>query len=767
MGTGGIAHFILAVIITGFSGIVAQTILLREMLIIFSGNEFSIGIIIGAWVVWEAIGAFLGGKIADRLREHGGLLSWLMLLFSVSFPLTIYVARIAKILMGISPDLGVGITETLYSSLLILLPTGFLHGMLFTVACVMYHRITEGASSAIGKAYFYEMLGTITGGVLVSYVFISLFNSFEIAIGIASLNALVCLSLLLFSGITRKTFAVIAGFAILVASIALLAGSSADRLHLESIARQWQGKKVISYANSHYQNIVVTRSQDQLTFYTDGIPVMTTPVPDIAFVEEFTHIPLLAHPNPEAILVLGGGAGGIIHEILKYPNVKIVDYVEIDPQFMLTIKQFSTPSGNHWMSDKRVNLHFVDGRIFVQETKQKYDIVLLGISAPLTLQANRFFTQEFFKSIKKILNEQGNLSFSLTGSTSYYSNELKFMNACIYRTIQSVFPGVFVVPGDYNLIVASDVDGHSGPGISSTVLSRRLNERGIRTHLITPVHLDYRFQEDRRQWYGSLIDLPKIQLNRDFAPKGIYYNILFQNLLFNPSLKPLFDALSAVNIYSVAGFFGALFLIFLGLQRKYQAISLPFSITTTGFSAMLFQLLLLFGFQIVYGYVFYEIGLLISTFMAGLAIGGIVTATWPRHGKRDLAVFLKIEFSIILLAIGLLFFFQYLETGIPLGPAFKRTAFLALLAISGLLTGMEFPLANRLYLKQTEYFSFRRDDFGRSVGLLYCVDLLGGWVGGVLGGFLLIPTIGITQGCLALAILKAFSFLLLLTFPRK
>jgi spermidine synthase len=47
---------------------------------------------------------------------------------------------------------------------------------------------------------------------------------------------------------------------------------------------------------------------------------MTTPVPDINFVEEFSHIPLLAHSNPESILVLGGGAGGVIHEILNTPK---------------------------------------------------------------------------------------------------------------------------------------------------------------------------------------------------------------------------------------------------------------------------------------------------------------------------------------------------------------------------------------------------------------------------------------------------------------
>ena len=765
MTTGGFTHFIFAVIIVGFSGIVAQTILLREMLIIFSGNEFSIGIIIGSWVVWEAIGAFLGGKISDRLREHGGLLSWLMLLFSVSFPCSVYLVRIIKGLTGVAPDMGVGVIEILYSSLIILLPTGFFHGMLFTLACAMYNRITGGTSSSIGKIYFYEMLGTIVGGVLVSYIFIPTLNSFEIAIGVASLNALICLAMLLFSGITRKTFTVISGFAVLVCSIVLLAGGGADRLHLESIAKQWIGKKVISYENSLYQNIVVTRNQDQLTFYTDGIPVATTPVPDITFVEEFSHIPLLAHPDPKEILVLGGGTGGVIHEILKHPGVRTVDYVEIDPQFLLTVKKFSTPLVNQELTDKRLIPHYVDGRIFVKETRRKYDVVLLGVGPPLTLQANRFFTQEFFKNIRKILNEQGILSLSITGSTSYYSNELKYMNACIHRTIKSVFPHVFVVPGDYNLFIAS-VTSHNA-GISPILLSRRLAERGIRTNLINHVHLDYRFQEDRLQWYNSLVDLPRVPVNKDFAPKGLYYNILFNNLLFTPSLKPLFDAMSAIDIYSIAVIFGAVFLIFLGLQRKYQTISLPYALTTTGFAAMVFQLILLFGFQIVYGFVFYEIGILITAFMAGLAIGGILTATWPRHGRRELGIFMKIEFGIILLAILLFFFFRSLEAGVHVEPIFMRIAFLVLLLISGFLTGMEFPLANRLYLKQTDYFSIRREKLGKTVGLLYCVDLLGGWVGGVLGGFLLIPTLGIIQGCLALAILKAGSFLLLLTFPRK
>ena len=90
-----------------------------------------------------------------------------------------------------------------------------------------------------------------------------------------------------------------------------------------------------------------------------------------------------------------------------------------------------------------------------------------------------------------------------------------------------------------------------------------------------------------------------------------------------------------------------------------------------------------------------------------------------------------------------------------------------ILFASGLLTGMEFPLANRIYLKRVDHFNFGSSHVGKTVGLLYGLDLLGGWIGGLVGGFLFIPLLGMINGCLALAFLKISSLLLLLTFPRK
>lgn len=759
-------YFIFALLIIGLGGIVAQTILLREMLILFSGNEFSIGVIIGSWVVWEAIGAFIGGKWNGRIKEDTGMFLSLIILSSISFPLSIYLTRIFKILTGIPPEMGVGIIPILYSSFFILLPTGFLHGFLFTFSCSLHNQITGEGSSSIGKVYFYEMLGTIIGGILVNFLFIPHFNSFQIAIGVALLSAITCLFLIPSFHTTRGRLALILTFIILVSSFTLLAGKGVERIHLLSIKEQWQGKNVISYENSFYQNIVVIQNENQYTFFSDGIPIITTPVPDIAFVEEFAHFPLLSHQSPETILVLSGGAGGLINEILKYPTVKRIDYVEIDALLLKTIKKFSTPITQKELDDPRVNLHYLDGRIFIKETPVKYDVVLLGLPSPHTLQTNRFFTQEFFNSVKNILRDKGILAITLTGSLAYYSKELKNLNACILHTLGKVFAYRFVIPGDLNLFMVSDSEEISH--ISPALLHDRLNTHKIKTNLITLPHLKYRLDEKRLDWFFESLKDTGPSFNKDFSPKGLFYNIAYRNLLFSPSLKTVFNWAKKINLSSIIIFIIIIFGALLLLQRKYKKISIPFAIATTGFSAMIFELILLLSFQIFYGYVFYEIGLLITTFMGGMAIGSLIITSCFGHIRRELTLFKRIEIAITVFSFSLFLLFYYLDVISSSKTISIHILFLFLLFISGLLTGIEFPIANRIYLRQSGVLNPNNgDSIGKTVGLLYSVDLFGGWIGGVIGGLILLPILGILAGCIMLAALKLSSLLLLMTFPEK
>jgi len=743
---------ITVLLIVGFSGIVAQTILLRELLIIFSGNELSIGIIIGSWVIWEAAGAYLGGRRKGSYRNSLNLFLVSMILFSFFFTATIYGIRVAKVLAGIPPEMGSGIIPILYMSSFILLPAGLLHGFVFTLMCTIHDQATGEGPSSIGKVYFYEMLGTVLGGACVNYLFIPYLQSFQIALSMAALNGVACLFIALPFFERKRALQITAGLLSAIIPSAMLILGSADTMHRDAISRQWQGKNVVYYANSLYQNIVVIQSDSQYTFFSDGIPLITTPVPDIAFVEEFVHFPMLHHRSPESILVLHGGAGGVVNEILKYPTVKRVDYIETDPLFLKTIKRFPTNITQKEFDNPLVHLHYIDGRIFVKESKAEYDVILLGLPPPSTLRANRFFTQEFFDSVKGVLKEKGIFALTVAGSFTYYNKELKDLNGCILNTLSKVFPNVFVIPGDVNLVLASPSGDifHGSP----SALYGRIVRYGLKTNLISLPHLTYRLDEDRRSWFMSSVKAPDVPANRDLAPEGLFLNILYQNILFTPSLKKPLNFLRGIDLPVASISVAALFFFLLFLTRSYRRFVIPFAIGTTGFTAMIFELILLFGFQIFYGYIFYEVGILITAFLGGMATGAIAMTTRLKNMKGHARALMFIEAGMILLAILLLLVFSLLKVSSLYSPALMHLLFIVLLFISGVATGAEFPLANALYLEN--------NTVGRTVGIIYGADLIGGWIGGIAGGFILLPILGLLQGCILIAMLKAASLLLLI-----
>ena len=163
---------------------------------------------------------------------------------------------------------------------------------------------------------------------------------------------------------------------------------------------------------------------------------------------------MLFHEKPESVLILSGGAGGMIHEILKYPVTR-VDYVELDPLLLKLVQKFSTPLTQAEFSDQRVKIHYTDGRFFMKRTQDRFDMIFIGLPAPQELQTNRFFSSEFFSTAKEKMNPDGIIVLTLPGSLTYISPELKDLNGCIIDTLKSVFRSVRIIPGDVNLYLAS------------------------------------------------------------------------------------------------------------------------------------------------------------------------------------------------------------------------------------------------------------------------------------------------------------------------
>jgi len=764
-----IPRLVLLVFVAGFGGMVAQTILLRELLVLFSGNEYSIGIIISAWVISEAVGAYIGGKFNKSFNLE--ILISSVLSFSMIFPAGIYLTRIFKSLLDIPPGIGVGMLSISYCSFIILFPVGMLHGFFFTMACSVYNQITGKDKVSAGRVYFYEILGTIAGGAAVSLFFIPFFNSFFVALVIVLMSAISCMFFAKSTDITtldrKNRLLFLCSSSLSITTCIMMIFNVDNKMHMASIDRQWAKQNVVSYQNSIYQNIVVVKNEDQYTFFTDGIPFVTTPVPDIAFVEEFAHLPILAHPKPKNILILGGGAGGVINEILRHPTVEKIDYVEIDPAFLRTIKRFSTSLTETELNNPIVKLHYKDGRIFIRNTKDKFDVILLGLPPPSTLQMNRFYTEEFFTLIKHVLSTDGILVLTMPGSYSYYGKALKELNASIIETLKSASLYVFVLPGEYNIIFASQSDRITG--LSPFLLYKALVERKIETRLITLTHLDDRFEKRRQAWFSSSLEDTKIAINRDFSPMGLYYNISYQNMLFSPSLKPLFEFVKHINQTFLLAFIACVFLLFLFLSIKHRSIVIPYAITTTGLFVMVFELVLIFSFQIFYGYVFYEIGILMTVFMAGMAAGSLIV-TYRNHLSFKQALLRMKALDTAMLIFPLFFALISLFPGFlyAIPTSSIRFIFYMLLILSGFFAGMQFPLSNMIYL---ELFGTERqaktNTVGNAAGILYGSDLIGACSGGIIGGLIVLPVLGTSNTCLFLAALKATSLVLLYTLPKK
>lgn len=327
----------LAILAMGFSGLVAEILLLRELLIVFSGNELSIGIVMANWLILEALGCFfLGGK-SERSRNSLEAFSLVSILFSLSLFVAVLLTRVLKRAIGISVGESVGFLPMLYSSFLILLPVAILHGALFTLSCRIYSTFSGQDASSAGRVYAYETVGTIVGGVACTYLLIPYLNTFQAFSGVALLNLIACLALSAVflapywnTGLRQKAILVVLTVLTVFSGYSVLAGH-VDRLHQVSITAQWRNHHLVHYQNSQYGNICVVENQGQYIFFQDGIPAVITPIPDMLFVQEFVHLPLLAHPEPQDLLILSGGAGGVIHEALRHPSIQTIEYAEPDP----------------------------------------------------------------------------------------------------------------------------------------------------------------------------------------------------------------------------------------------------------------------------------------------------------------------------------------------------------------------------------------------------------------------------------------------------
>jgi len=194
--------------------------------------------------------------------------------------------------------------------------------------------------------------------------------------------------------------------------------------------------KLIYSKQSKIQRIDIFETTDLgKVFALDGV-IMLNERWEFTYHEMITHVPMFSHSNPKNVLVIGGGDGGTVREVLKHPSVEKVDLVEIDPEVIDACKKY-LPSTASKLSDPRVSVYNEDGKGFVMRKHSEYDVIIVDSTDPYKGAGKSLFTEEFYTACRNALKENG--VFSAEAENPVYDG--KEMERC-FNEMKKAFPMV-------------------------------------------------------------------------------------------------------------------------------------------------------------------------------------------------------------------------------------------------------------------------------------------------------------------------------------
>lgn len=727
--------------VLGATALLGQAVLTRELLAFFSGNELTIAFVLAAWLLAVAAGSWLGARLAEAAPAVR-LLGWSQAGMGMVLPASVVAGRALPAVGRPVGEMASPLAMALIA-LVTLIPVGGLVGWQFALA--VRAATPEMGSRAAARVYVMEALGATVAGVAFHFRLAEATGPLALAAG-AALLAVAAAALLLCRPEGWSPWRAVPLVGIGALLIVLLLRSSALELASLRASPRWAGLHPIAFSPSKYGTLLATREHDQVAIYQSGVLMVTS---QDQYVGEVTaHLPLLAHPRPRRVLLIGGACSAAVAEALKHPLDRL-ECVELDPAAFRFASRFLL-GARRALSDPRVHILFGDGRAIVRSSRRRWDVIIVNLPDPTTAALNRFYTREFFAEARRALNPGGILCFGFTGSEAYLAGPVLEGAAILVRTASAVFPGHRLVPGVRTLVLCSD---QAGPGEAGwEVLAQRLAQRRLDTHFVNDAWLRDALQPLRVALAEQAIaQAPPGPPNTDLHPVSYYHyvRLWLQQVAGGRARRPM-----AVGWLAA----GAAILGLLGMWLVYRSPGAPvlLAVAATGAMGLTLEAVAMLVFQAARGYLYHAFALMVAMFMAGLAGGAAFgEALLRRRIGRALdghfALTLAVALVLGLAAPGVLWAALTL-------PAAALGLLGALLVMAAVVVGFLFPLAAQLY----------GDGAGASAaGAVYAADLAGSAGAALAVGTLGVPLLGATQTCLIASALPAVALVLILIGRRR
>ena len=736
----------------GLFTIAAQTLLFREFITTFEGNDIAVGIFFGSWFLWVGLGALLVYRTRSFAEKLVKAIEFLFLAYLPAFVLELILIIQARELAGIESYALLPIRTILLLSILVNAPVSIITGMLFPTACRWVQRDQGLAAQglAVSRVYIIEAAGSFFGGLGATILLGFGMSSARIFFVLAFIVSLSVFFVQLAKKLTQSIGArksenasvpaaysfvgCALSFLILVCALLCITLGADESLMRYVRTVKWAKLLPRDTFGGSFQTAQAEYLygiyHDQWVAVREGSAVES--LPDETTAGRIAAIALCQNPDAGRVLVVGSGLG-VCRQFLRLPQIEHLSWAHCDTEYIRKIDRFIPPELR--ISDERFHRMAGDVRSLLPEKRRYYDIVIVNLPDATSSVLNRFYTLEFYRQVRESLRSDGVLAIRVTGGENIMGTELINLGASVKLTLEKVFSQLVLTPGEDTWFIASDSEKLTGgPG----VLRERFAAIDGGKDVFPPEALLSVYLPDRAAFAlenYSRADLPeRLLINRDSRPLTHLYSLL---LTAKQSGAPVARFVKHLALAGSLAFVVPI-LVFMALRAAYilrtthkkkpSSFDGTFLVFSSGLVGIGVVIVLMYLYQTHFGSLYLHIGIISSVFMVGLTAGAVLI----RHllmSKR------KIRPEILLFAA--MFVHTLILATIAFWPAeqWAHASFAVAFVLCGLCAGCYFPLAAR-HLADSGFGT------GQAGSKLETADHLGASIGGVVTSLALVPVLG-------------------------
>ena len=450
----------LALFATGLSGIVAEYMLSTMATYFIGDSVFHWTMIISTMLFAMGLGSRLTRLIS------GSLLAWFV---GLELSLSLFVG-FSSILVYI------GSVFTEYTPIIIYglsIIIGLFIGMEIPLVMRLnseFEDLKVNVSSAVEKDYY----GSLVGGVFFAFVGLPVLGLTYTPFLLAGVNLAVAIVLIFFlkSNLSKIAFKRSIAVSLLLLMTLILGSIYAQPVVLYGEQVKYKDQVVYS-EQSKYQKIILTQWKDHYWLYLNGHQQLSS-MDEVMYHEPIVHFPVMLNKHASKVLVLGGGDGCAVRELLKYKDIEQIDLVDLDPSVTDLAKTHEVllSLNKGALSDARVNVYNDDGYRFIKDSKDFYDVIIIDLPDPKTVELSRLYSYEFYKLCHRQLRPHGTI-ITQAGSPYFATKAYLCINESMSQAGFSTMRvhNQLITLGEWGWIL-----GSKDEEISQSLLEDRFNE---------------------------------------------------------------------------------------------------------------------------------------------------------------------------------------------------------------------------------------------------------------------------------------------------